>query len=78
VKKGGGSLWVLRWPAWAEWQYVLPELAPGVHQLDTRMWPDHSLIDGIDWDGDGRPDPFTPKGATRHTVITITVVPAGT
>jgi hypothetical protein len=59
-------------PAMANWQYVLDGLAPGVYSLGSRIWIDHPLIDGADFDGDRRPDLLTPEEwywATVNTVI---------
>lgn len=58
-------------PARAEWRYVLPGLESGTYVLDTRWWTDHPLIDGGDYNGDGRPDLFTPE--MHESVNTITV-----
>ena len=47
-------------PAMAGWEYALDALGPGEYQLRTRMWLDHTLVDGADSDGDGKIDKYTP------------------
>ena len=60
-------------PASAYWQYFLDALGPGEYELRSRMWIDHSLVDGADNDGDGKIDIFTPDLFYRDTVNTIIV-----
>ena len=64
-------------PAAAQWRYILSGLEPGTHVLHTSMRLNHTLTDGCDSDGDGRPDLFTPEGYTRDSDNTITVEPVG-
>jgi hypothetical protein len=61
-------------PAWAEWRYVLSGLEVGTYELHTRVRLDHPVVDGADYDGDGRPDQQTPEGFIRDSEITITVI----
>ena len=61
-------------PMRASWQYPLTELGPGEYELHSRIWTDHPLIDGGDYDGDGKPDLFTPEDLYRDTLNTISVV----
>lgn len=61
-------------PMRASWQYPLTDLAPGTYTLHTLIWIDHPLIDGGDYDGDGKPDLFTPENLYYNTENTIIVV----
>ena len=57
----------------ASWRFELDQLEPGEHVLHTRIWIDHTLIDGGDYDGDGKPDLITPSGFYYDTSNTIIV-----
>lgn len=61
-------------PMRASWRYPLTGLGPGVYELHSLIWTDHPLIDGGDYDGDGRPDLFWPEDLYRDTLNTIIVV----
>ena len=61
-------------PAVARWRYVLDELGPGEYELHSTIWIDRSLVDGADYDGDGKIDKFTPEMFYDENVITITVL----
>ena len=60
-------------PASAHWQHFLTALDPGVYELRSRMWMDHTLVDGADNDGDGKIDVFRPEDLYYDTVNTIIV-----
>jgi hypothetical protein len=36
------------------WQYQLSPLEPGIYDVYVHYWLDHPVIDGGDWDGDGK------------------------
>ena len=59
--------------AYSLWHYPLDELGPGEYTLASSMWIDHTLIDGGDYDEDGRPDLFRPEEYYFDTVNTIIV-----
>jgi hypothetical protein len=61
-----------RKPSSAVWRYELGTLDAGRYVLRYSHWVDHQLIDGADYDGDGKPDMFTPASLQRvraHTII---------
>ena len=62
-------------PMRARWRHPLSGLAPGSYQLHSLIWTDHPLIDGGDYDGDGRPDLFQPEDLYYDTLNTIIVEP---
>lgn len=52
------------------WVYRLPDLPPGAYNLHTDVSVNHPMIDGCDWDGDGKLD----RGdASWWSTITIIV-----
>jgi hypothetical protein len=57
----------------ASWRYALDGLQPGEYDLHSRIWIDHTLIDGGDYDGDGKPDLITPDSYYYDTHNTIVV-----
>jgi hypothetical protein len=59
--------------AYAEWRSELPMLEPGSYELRTRWWLEHPIIDGGDYDGDGRPDQSRPGDWGNDSLITIHV-----
>jgi hypothetical protein len=61
-------------PKAASWRYVLTDLAPGEYVLHSRVWIDHKLTDGSDYDGDGTPDFFYPDTYYFDTENTIKVL----
>jgi hypothetical protein len=61
-------------PHFAEWRYVLADLPPGEHELRSTITVTHPVHDGNDYDGDGKPDMFTPDNFYRETVNTIIVL----
>jgi hypothetical protein len=60
-------------PDSAERRYVLRDLPPGTYTLHSSLRMKHPLIDGGDYDGDGRPDRFYPQDLDFDNVHTITV-----
>lgn len=60
-------------PAHGQWRYVLDDLPSGTYEVHTSWWMDHLVIDGGDYDGDGKPDQFTPENFYGETVNTIIV-----
>lgn len=60
-------------PASAIWQFVLDSLEPGEYELRSRIWLDHTLVDGADNDGDGKIDKYTPDTFYKESVNTIIV-----
>ena len=61
-------------PMRARWRYPLTDLVPGEYVLHTLIWVDHPLIDGGDYDGDGKPDLFIPHDLYYDTLNTIIIV----
>ena len=57
----------------ASWRLALDWLEPGEYELHSRIWIDHTLIDGGDYDGDGKPDLVTPDEYYFDTDNTIIV-----
>ena len=57
---------------WTHWGHELA-LDPGVHSLRFTLSLGHPVIDGGDWDGDGRPDKYT--GQLYDLTVEIEVVP---
>lgn len=55
----------------ARWRFELPTLEPGRYELRTWWWLDHPIIDGADYDGDGRPDQSTPEDFDNDTLIIV-------
>lgn len=57
----------------AHWYYELPYLppSPDPYVIHTQFFLDHPLIDGGDWDGDGKPDRFA--GLFHETENTLLV-----
>jgi len=54
--------------AFAYWRYVWGPQPAGEYELYAAMWTDHPIPDGLDWDGDGKPD------AVRwYSVNTVTI-----
>jgi len=51
------------------WEYELGTLSPGDHSAHFEYWNDHLLIDGGDYDGDGRPDKWF--GTTVDFIIRV-------
>lgn len=52
------------------WYYPLGMLEPGVHVVQFNYWLERPIIDGGDYDGDGRPDKID---SLRDRTITIIV-----
>jgi len=55
----------------AEWRYALADLPAGEYELRSISTVTHPVHDGGDYDGDGRPDMFTPETYYMETVNTI-------
>ena len=55
----------------AHWRYPLGTLTPGEHEVYFYHWLDHPVIDGGDYDGDGKVDIF--NGLIQERTITIIV-----
>ena len=63
---GNGTMWG------SFWRYSIGPLAAGTYEISVLQWLDHPVIDGADWDGDGRLDRHgdTPWEGT----VTVSVV----
>jgi hypothetical protein len=61
-------------PSKALVQYVLSGLEPGTHELHSSFWLNHPVVDGGDWDGDGKLDRYTPADYDGETVNYINVL----
>jgi hypothetical protein len=57
----------------AQWRYVLDDLPAGTYEVRTWWWMHHTVTDGGDTDGDGKPDLFTPENFYGETVNTIII-----
>jgi hypothetical protein len=55
----------------AKWRYPLGSLEPGIYEVYVHYWLDHPIIDGGDWDGDGKMDKI--EGTLVENTITIVV-----
>jgi hypothetical protein len=59
-------------PSKALIEYVLSGLEPGTYMLYASFWLNHPVVDGGDWDGDGKIDRYTPEtydGGTLNIII---------
>ena len=62
---GDGTLWR------SYWDYSIGNLSPGTYEIRLLRWLAHPVIDGGDWDGDGRIDFF--EGEMGDDTITVYV-----
>ncbi|MEA3336680.1 MAG: hypothetical protein U9R25_12270 [Chloroflexota bacterium] len=53
------------------WYYSLGTLDPGDYDLHFVYTVTHSMPDGADWDGDGKPDKSTPENFHLEADVTI-------
>jgi len=63
---GNGTVWG------SSWRYSIGTLSPGTYEITLLHWLDHPVIDGGDWDGDGRIDLF--EGEWADETVTVHVV----
>ena len=69
--EGDGCL-VGRGTTWgSSWRYSIGTLAPGVYEIRLLHWLDHPVIDGGDWDGDGKIDRWA--GPMSDDTVTVYV-----
>jgi hypothetical protein len=54
------------------WRYEYGTMAPGPHEVYIHYWIGHQLVDGGDWDGDGRVDHYPDWGLeVPFTIIVL-------
>ena len=53
------------------WRYALEPLDPGTYEIHFVYSLDHPIIDGGDWDGDGKLDKYS--GVRQDNIITLHV-----
>jgi len=55
-----------------QWNYPLGTLNPGEYEINFYYWLDHPIVDGADYDGDGKMDKF--EGILNDRTFTIIVL----
>ena len=66
---GNGTLWA------SFWRYPMGTLDAGTHEISVHQWLDHPVIDGGDYDGDGRLDRFTDQAWDGTVTVHVVVEP---
>ena len=62
---GNGTLWA------SLWRYSIGTLDPGTYEISVHQWLDHPVIDGGDYDGDGRMDRFGDQASEGTVTVTV-------
>ena len=55
----------------SRWGYTLSPLEPGIYEVYVHYWLAHPIVDGGDWDGDGKIDKF--EGTFVENTVLIVV-----
>jgi hypothetical protein len=55
----------------SRWQYTFSPFETGIYEVDVHYWLAHPIIDGGDWDGDGKMDQY--EGTLVENMIMIIV-----